>query len=392
MTSLVAKPALHVVAIGGRHQYAHFIPVACKVLQRGQAMVKIFVPTRDDREPIEQLARGLGLPVPEIVPMSLPPVTERHLPRALEKIARLLVWARRLCAGDAILCAERTTTLLKRLPGRCPPMLHFRHGAGDRAVGFEKRIGLFDSVFVAGSKDRTRLIADGIVEPEKCLIAGPIKLAAMAHHRDRALRLFDDDRPVILYNPHFEPRLNSLEMARPMIADIVADGRFNLIVAPHVRLAKNWDAERRASWHELSVPHRVVVDLGSDRSIDMSYTLAADAYLGDVSSQVYEFLAHPRPCIFANAHGVDWMNDPNYAMWHFGEVISSGDAIVPALERAFRDHDRYLPAQRAAARSAFEGLDWGEDGLPCFEGEPPIDRAANAVDRLLAVWSVSRAA
>ena len=37
-------------------------------------------------------------------------------------------------------------------------------------------------------------------------------------------------------------------------------------------------------------------DPGSPASTDMTYTRAADIYLGDVSSQVYEFIAEPRPC------------------------------------------------------------------------------------------------
>src|SRR3546814_2965461 len=47
------------------------------------------------------------------------------------------------------------------------------------------------------------------------------------------------------------------------------------------------------------------IDLGSERSIDMSYTGSADLYLGDVSSQVAEYLYRPRPCVFLNAQGVD---------------------------------------------------------------------------------------
>ncbi len=47
----------------------------------------------------------------------------------------------------------------------------------------------------------------------------------------------------------------------------------------------------------------------------MSYTTAADIYLGDVSSQVYEFLYEPRPCLFLNSHEFAWKSDPNFAHW-----------------------------------------------------------------------------
>src|SRR3546814_20602400 len=80
-----------------------------------------------------------------------------------------------------------------------------------------------------------------------------------------------------------------------------------LVVAPHVRLfAEASDAER-AAVAKLAVPGKVMIDLASDRLFDMSYTSGADIYLGDVSSQVYEFLATPRPCLFLNAPQVDWV-------------------------------------------------------------------------------------
>ena len=40
----------------------------------------------------------------------------------------------------------------------------------------------------------------------------------------------------------------------------------------------------------------------------MSY-LSADVYLGDVSSQVYEFIYKPRPCLFLNSNEIEWTND-----------------------------------------------------------------------------------
>lgn len=50
----------------------------------------------------------------------------------------------------------------------------------------------------------------------------------------------------------------------------------------------------------------MIVDLDSPRLVEMTYTLTADIYLGDLSSQLYEFLIRPRPVAFINAHRVDW--------------------------------------------------------------------------------------
>src|SRR5690606_13806940 len=132
-------------------------------------------------------------------------------------------------------------------------------------------------------------IEAGLLPPDRCHACGYVKLSAVRRLRQGAPALFANDRPTVLYNPHFHPRLSSWKHARSVIAAIRDSGLFNLIVAPHVRLFAASDRRQRAEWEELAVPDQVLVDLGSPRSMDMTYTLAADLYLGDVSSQVYEF-------------------------------------------------------------------------------------------------------
>jgi hypothetical protein len=79
----------------------------------------------------------------------------------------------------------------------------------------------------------------------------------------------------------------------------------------------------------------------------MRYTLGADIYCGDVSSQVYEFLVEPKPCVFLNAHGADWHNDPNYPMWRLGEVASTPEEAVQMIARSKDVHPRFVELQRA---------------------------------------------
>src|SRR3546814_16149048 len=103
-----------------------------------------------------------------------------------------------------------------------------------------------------------------------------------------------------------------------------------LVVAPHVRLfAEASDAER-AAVAKLAVPGKVMIDLASDRLFDMSYTSGADIYLGDVSSQVYEFLATHRPVLFLDAHVVDWEGDPDYLFGALADVVSDIAKSHPA--------------------------------------------------------------
>ena len=383
---------LNVIAIGGCHQFAHFLPAAFETHRRDNINVRVFVTTRADQLAVAEMARALHMPMPETVVMSLPPALERGLPKALHKVARLLLWSSRLRAADAILTAERTSTLLRRLPGRCPPLLHIPHGAGDRAVGFEKRFRLFDHVFVAGPKDRDRLVASGLVPAERCQVAGPIKVAAMARQHKGERPLFDNTLPVILYNPHFEADLSSFEAtARTLIERVREDGRYNLVVAPHVRLARHWSAGKRAEWESLSDGNRILVDMGSARSVDMTYTLAADLYIGDVSSQVYEYLVRPRPCLFVNAHAVSWQGSEDFAMWNFGEVVTPDADLIAAIDRAFADHGTFLPYQLERTRYALGDICLTPEGDFSINQPNPISLAADMIQRVVCHASAASA-
>jgi hypothetical protein len=290
------------------------------------------------------------------------------------KLAKLLLWRKRLKRGDALIAAERTSTIIARMPGKCPPMIHIPHGAGDRSKGFERRIALFDYVIVGGAKDRERMIGLGLVAADHCFVSGYVKLSGVlkinAHIKQPRLPMFDGERPVILYNPHFDPRLSSWHLYGKNIAEKIAqDGRFNLIIAPHVRLFEHASPNVIQEVTALAIPGRIFVDPGSERSMDMSYTTAADIYLGDVSSQVYEFLFRPRPCVFVNSHKAEWAGNPDYLMWTAGEVIDSVDALLPALAAAQDRHQHYNRVQQKLVKDAF--------------GDAPVNAAANAAAIIL---------
>jgi hypothetical protein len=105
----------------------------------------------------------------------------------------------------------------------------------------------------------------------------------------------------------------------------------------------------------------------------MSYTFAADIYLGDVSSQVYEFLQRPRPCVFLNSHRVDWRNDPNYTHWKAGDVIEDIADLGPAIDVACARHPLYRPIQHQLFEQSFD-----------LDERPSSERAADAILAFLA--------
>ena len=108
--------------------------------------------------------------------------------------------------------------------------------------------------------------------------------------------------------------------------------------------------------------------MGSEASVDMTYTRGADIYLGDASSQIYEWIARPRPAIFLNAAHVAWQDNPDFAHWRLGEVIDDVGKLPAALTRAVQEPDRYRARQEAAFAATFSRTD-----------QPDSRRAAAAI-------------
>ena len=170
------------------------------------------------------------------------------------------------------------------------------HGAGDRAIGFDKASAGFDHVLVSGRKIRDRLVAEAGVEPDRISVVGYPKFDLLARGRPTH-PLLDDGRPVVLYNPHVSPHLSSwYEAGRQVLDWFAARDDYHLIFAPHVMLFERpfvltidklrLDRAGRIEERYLRAPN-IHIDLGSRASTTMVYTQRADIYRGDVTSQVY---------------------------------------------------------------------------------------------------------
>jgi hypothetical protein len=346
--------------IGGAHHFWHLAPVAAALSRDPEIVVRVFVNDFESRRQLTEMLARLDASISSMVfiEMALPnmfDVIASVAPKWRDlKLLRLLWWNRALRQCDALVTAERTSTILCALPGPKPFMIHIPHGAGDRAQGFEKRISRFDCIIVAGEKDRQRMVSMNLTTQESCFVSGYIKLSALRRlRRQDGHRLFHNDRPVIVYNAHFSRSLSSWsEFALRIIELIRQDGGYNLIVAPHVRLSEAMSVEEKKRWTDLAIDDRIIVDLGSDRSMDMTYTMAADIYLGDVSSQIYEFTADPRPCVFINAQQALWQHNPDYLMWELGDVIDDISQLLPTLERCAHRLEHYRQRQIEATSAA----------------------------------------
>jgi hypothetical protein len=85
----------------------------------------------------------------------------------------------------------------------------------------------------------------------------------------------------------------------------------------------------------------------------MTHLLGADIYLGDISSQVFEFLVRPRPCLFLNPHRLPWRDDPDFASWHLGPVVETIGEMAQRLAAAADWQPEFAPRQARAFAEAF---------------------------------------
>lgn len=369
----------------GAHQVAHSVPTAMALSRlRPDWDVTLLHVSGESTTELERLAAsypGHRCILRSIAPTSRIGQLAEVLGRQVAAIGRVGLLRDNLdlfAELDALVVPEKTSVMLKTRFGLTGlKIIHTRHGAGDRAVGFDRASGEFDFVLLAGQKIQDRLQAAGLLHEGAYGIVGYPKFDTI-EPRAEMPRLFGNDRPTVLYNPHSSPRQSSwYRMGRQVLEYFYRSTKYNLVFAPHVmlfksRVAVSINPPGLGIVGDIDDKYRLcphmLIDTGSEKSIDMSYTLAADLYLGDVSSQVYEFMVRPRSCVFLDAHRVAWENDPNYAQWQAGPVIRDIGHLDDALERAVALGPRYRAIQERLFAYTFD-----------LTGRPSAERAALAI-------------
>jgi hypothetical protein len=384
MIQLAAKDLGHTVAPAGRvcflyiaqeHQTLHSVSAAVALARLRPDLQVDLVATRQATVSfLEEIIAALG-GAPVRLRLAGPGWLRSLAPAGGTplKLPMLLANAPMLSGYDVIVAPERTTAALRWFGVSHPRLVYTQHGAGDRGGPFEPRLKKFDLVFAAGPKQRDRMAETGLVPPERCAVVGYPKFDVVDALGREPPRLFAEERPVVVYNPHFDPKLSSWPSWGPdILAAFAAQTRYNLIFAPHIRLFEGADPKTVASLAPFLDCRAIHMDLGSEAAIDMTYTRMADVYLGDVSSQVYEFLRVRRPCLFLNSHRVEWRGDESYHHWHFGPVVEVLGDIAAEVDSARDRHADYLPAQDEGFQKTFD-----------LTGESSSVRAARAIERLL---------
>ena len=369
------------------HQVAHSLPIALQLRAAGRHDVVLAASTQQMAEHVETLVREAGQSVP-VERLSLHRATSKALANSLDTVVparKLLLYRDNIelfRSFDALVTSEKTSLLLKSRYGLTDlRMIHTRHGAGDRAIGFGREAREFDLTLVSGEKIARRLVAEANVDPAKLAIVGYSKFDL--HGDNRIANPFPDpDRPIVLYAPHPSPRLSSYYRFGPeVLRRFAASERYNLVFAPHVMLFERSRVVTISPPAIARVPQvpaeaieasNILVDRGSPASSDMSYTNLADIYLGDASSQIYEFLYRPRPVVHLDAHQTHWHGDPNHAHWNAGPVCTDPARILETVDEAIATHADFLPTQRQMVEDTFS-----------ISGEPSSRRAAQAIENFL---------
>jgi len=372
------------------HQVAHTAPImkALRELDPGSDIVAL-VSSAAQATAIEQI---LGCSKRKKIDIEIlaTPVLFRWVFRFLNRFIpaqRLYIlkkYSACFASFDCLVVPEMTSALLKtRFNLESTSLILFPHGAGDRAIGFGSEIKHFDYVLLAGPKIRDRMLSEKLIRPGDFQIVGYPKFDAFRAQKADRKQLFDNDNLTVFYNPHFDAGLSSwYRFGKDILRFFAARPNLNLIVAPHVMLFKKKFHYSPLSRHfrfTKSIPKKyfecpnILIDTGSPASVDMTYTINSDVYLGDASSQVYEFLVDPRPCIFLNSHGAQWKDNADYQHWTLGPVLDSLFSLEDLLGGSpVADHDQFYDLQLNAIRETFD-----------LTSTPSSVRAAQAVFQYL---------
>jgi len=262
---------------------------------------------------------------------------------------------------------------------RKPKFVMLMHGAGNSRYPFTEEytepMSRFDLVTTSGQKIQDLFLKMGDFKHTKFEICGYQKFDVVKVE-NKNNNFFNNDKPTVVYNPHFNESISSYHQQGKEILEYFYNNKdYNLIFAPHFNLFLE---KRRDTQQRDSIPQKyfkadhILIDFGSVNSVNMAYMMAADIYLGDVSSQIYEFLINgTKPCIFINTHNVKWKNDPFYKTWKLGKVLDNPADLNTALQTKEHWQKDYQKIQEEVINYTFDITD-----------TPSVIRVANAIKKL----------
>ncbi len=283
--------------------------------------------------------------VPPFIRQIIDKISGRKKPSAVYLYAR---HKKLLLSYDALVFTEKNHGYVHkyRKDGGKPYLISVNHGPPGRGYALQPSVKLFDLTLVCGETYANRLKKEGLLTPHHAIV-GYSKFDVVTKEGQHT-QPFKNQRPIVLYNPHFNKVNSSWYTHGLQVLDyFYKSDKYNLVFAPHIYLFN-----RKGFLKPSVIPKKyfekenILIDLGSVKSSNMTYVLHSDIYLGDVSSQIYEFLLKPRPAIFINSKKVEWKNNSNYDFWINGDVVTSMEEMVMALKTLSTKKNNYLTVQK----------------------------------------------
>ena len=338
------------------HLY-HAASIAFELSYKKNVHVILYVSTQENQIILEKLAQSYPdhrcefcFLYPSLTHRVFRLFKKRLHPRVQDIIRKNL---RKLLSNDALVMTDKH--MLQYQNKNRPKYISIGHGAGDRATAFKSRYKDFDFLLISGEAKWKRMAAEGIVSEQNGRVIGYAKFDSTLK-MDNKTNFFHDKKPVVMYNPHFNSKESSWNKWGEDILDYFYNSQdYNLIFAPHILLFSKTNKGIAKKYYHAQNIH---IDLGSQNLTDMSYTRIADIYLGDVSSQVYEFIGYKnRPCIFLNPNQEKWIKNKNFRMWNMGDVVSNINNFASTIKNAENHFINYENTQNIYSKETFATSD-----------------------------------
>ncbi|SDB20522.1 CDP-Glycerol:Poly(glycerophosphate) glycerophosphotransferase [Flavobacteriaceae bacterium MAR_2010_188] len=330
------------------HHINHFISVAIELSKEHDVEILTFPGKHDYLLSTLKNLNGKAVKVEQLPTMGFRALTDRLKGRELPRKG---FWLKKnknyiLDTFDAVVFTDyfHHELFKSRKDAKKPKFLKFAHGAPGRSYSFRKDQADFDFQLLYSDFQFQELKKRGLLGEHPVVVGYP-KVDSIVKTK---ISFFKNDNPVVVYNPHFSQPLSSWHYWGQEILNFFLENKdFNLIFAPHINLFKHKGGLKPDLIDQkFYKPENIYIDLGSEKSVNMTYVNAADIYLGDVSSQVYEFIIKPRPCVFLNPTAADYKESIEFRFWKCGKVVSDLSNLSDALNKSQKDFNEFKTIQQ----------------------------------------------
>jgi len=346
------KYAIAFIFIEEIHHLYHFITIAIELSKKQEVHVLTFSGQHEILENTLERLGGNKVKVERRPTKLFRAITDKLKKR---KFPRAGFWMKKnqhyiLNNFDAVVFSDYNYHKLLKARGnkKLPKFIKLPHGIAGREYVYKKDLLDFDLHLIFGQFYADELQNRNLLKNHA--IIGYPKLEAVKGIPLK--KIFSNHKKTVVYNPHFSASFSSwYPLGIEILEYFYHQEEFNLIFAPHINLFNKRGGDDVSKIPEkYYTSHKIHIDLGSIDSVNMTYVRNADVYLGEVSSQVYEFILEPKPTIFINIHKANYKNNTAYRFWETGQVIETINELDTALKNAFSTFSNYKNIQNEINR------------------------------------------